>query len=1167
MSNNTNYLQRASSALSYVIETIKNKETGYKVRAIINGAFYNLKRDLDNRPTKQDIENLKTPYFGTLAELKSARPDPIPGDKAWVGTPFPGTVWKYTDSNGWEDTKVKPTQQEIDLNEYVKTEVLATQYFVPIEFTKNEIACASALEIVEIYGIKDVIKLSILANTTIGGTFYATRIQLYNEARNEINLWLFDGVNELVKDIWGGRIRIVANWSLLGNNFINVASADARLTFSEKCYKLSSSFLDKDEIITSKKTFQKSPSIPVPNNDDEPIPLSMLGSVINLSGVSKNLTTEYLYIKGKLGYLDGHSFDTDIQLNIAAPEKSLIKSKSSKIVVFKNDKSAFFTAVSSLFPSIKSNQDDPKQLIFKCKVYNAHESESVKLYVQFRTKKNGNWHLPSGQSKTIMPGTTEEYQIIFDRENNEWDVFTEIFDVYLNTTTEATVDNPAQLFIGEVDLYYKGASDFNLRPTLTPNMIGKGIQKDQLSDDLIDQIEKGSYYITPPASVNIEVAGDSVPWGDGRLDGAFVGYIDDFLKNNLSTTLVHNQLTYSEVPTVFKNTNLYKGASSRLSGLNKKVQFKSFGDEIAICQVKERTTDYGIMTLKADGVVIGTFDNRNVIKSETEIFSGTSIAKIQLKHPCTFNHKIKINGSTVIAENDIVFNESDRGSSIPSDVNVYVYRSLDKKGKPIHEIQFQNLGTITSVEISYDYGQIICHERSTVGQLNDGITNESRYGLGTLAFDPAKPTGGIEAGLEFRAINRNAFHIHKFTEAKERTFEIEITGGVNPYFNVNYVTNRYHNLMNAGIGGATLGHFINKDKINDIAQLYKWFTPDILFVHLATNDDWSNYRRLTNRSIGEISKDELTRLNSLEINTITYNEATDKYAVDMCTGIVAEIDEYSCVCPDLTLEIKQGDVIRIGNYYGDNKQVVCREINTVNADTGKITWLEPLNADNILNIDSLDDLVGASCVVRNFDYYIDRYKQFIEDVRAISPHTLICIMSPGLANYFVRELWGYDIVHRKISNLYHNIKAIEVSEWLYSFQFGNISGKSKEVITSTGSATYRLNKTGYWQGFKVLVNGIDVYGRDCKILSGKTYRPDSSLHGTELNKEYVTESGKRGKNITEAMQLIFDKNIPKANDTIEVQYADSVWSNDFCHTGAIGNYVYKQPMVDIIKQS
>ena len=60
---------------------------------------------------------------------------------------------------------------------------------------------------------------------------------------------------------------------------------------------------------------------------------------------------------------------------------------------------------------------------------------------------------------------------------------------------------------------------------------------------------------------------------------------------------------------------------------------------------------------------------------------------------------------------------------------------------------------------------------------------------------------------------------------------------------------------------------------------------------------------------------------------------------------------------------------------------------------------------------------------------------------------------------------------------------------------------------------------------------------------------------------------KRGKDITEAMQLIFDKNIPKANDTIEVQYADSVWSNDFCHTGAIGNYVYKQPMVDIIKQS
>lgn len=125
MSNN-NYLQRASEAIGYVIETIKNKETGYKVRAIINGAFHNLKKDLDSRPTKKDIDKLKTPYFKTLAELKAARPDATPGDKAWIGDPYPGTVWNYTNANKWEDTKKAPPAEEVNLEKYARIEQIDT---------------------------------------------------------------------------------------------------------------------------------------------------------------------------------------------------------------------------------------------------------------------------------------------------------------------------------------------------------------------------------------------------------------------------------------------------------------------------------------------------------------------------------------------------------------------------------------------------------------------------------------------------------------------------------------------------------------------------------------------------------------------------------------------------------------------------------------------------------------------------------------------------------------------------------------------------------------------------------------------------------------------------------------------------------------------------------
>lgn len=111
----SNFLKNVSE---YVIREIKNGDIGYVVRSIINSTFYNLKRDISSRPTQKDIENLKTPYFKTLAELQAARPNAQSGDKAWVGDPFPGTVWFY--SNKWEDTGKVPPAEEVNLTEYAK---------------------------------------------------------------------------------------------------------------------------------------------------------------------------------------------------------------------------------------------------------------------------------------------------------------------------------------------------------------------------------------------------------------------------------------------------------------------------------------------------------------------------------------------------------------------------------------------------------------------------------------------------------------------------------------------------------------------------------------------------------------------------------------------------------------------------------------------------------------------------------------------------------------------------------------------------------------------------------------------------------------------------------------------------------------------------------------
>ena len=83
---------------------------------------------LDNKATKEDVANATTNFKGyhtTLAALLSAYPQAQNRKDffAWVGSPYPGTVWKV-DANGgvWADTGEVPTQEEIDLSEYAKTE-------------------------------------------------------------------------------------------------------------------------------------------------------------------------------------------------------------------------------------------------------------------------------------------------------------------------------------------------------------------------------------------------------------------------------------------------------------------------------------------------------------------------------------------------------------------------------------------------------------------------------------------------------------------------------------------------------------------------------------------------------------------------------------------------------------------------------------------------------------------------------------------------------------------------------------------------------------------------------------------------------------------------------------------------------------------------------------
>ena len=663
-----------------------------------------------------------------------------------------------------------------------------------------------------------------------------------------------------------------------------------------------------------------------------------------------------------------------------------------------------------------------------------------------------------------------------------------------------------------------------------------------------------------PTKIGIILSGSSITWSRGSISDGFSGQVVDYIQNELSTTILYSDMKYSVDVTDFQNLLQYKGVGKKLIGLNSIVEFDLYGDEIAICQTKLRTSDFAVIQVKADGEIIGRFTNNNetIGSDEQEFLGDGTTLKFQLNHPTTFAHEIKING-------ELQKGETYTGGwtrSIPNNPGYLIIRKLDENQKPVHYIWFKTAPEKgAKISVDFKYGRIVAFEGSTVGQLSTDEENETPYGEGAVSFDPASPAK-LSSGLEYRQIDKNAFWIHKFTEQKKRHFEIEIIDGENPYFIINFASNRFHNFMNAGIGGWSLARLLDNDGVNDYNGFFEKFTPDIIVNESATNDDWAFGERKLKRTLTRLSEKEVKQLWALELDKVTFQENTNDYTAIVNTGLIYNIDELSLTCKQvMNSNVNAGDIIRIGNYHGDNKQVVCREIESVDLPSGKVTWLAPINAEHILNVQSLSYLIGAECSVRDLSGYQNQYENLINKLQKISPQTQLLIAQPGLSNYRRRQLWGYNIIHRRLATKFHNVSTIEVTDWLHDFQKGNISGKSFVEIEADGSGKYVLPWQGHWQGFEVWVNNKNVYGTDCFVDGGFGYSVNQNASGSELN---IEKGYDKSYSANRKMQLVFTKNIPQKGK-IKVIKADSVWSSDYCHTNKTGAYVYGQIYISRLK--
>lgn len=85
--------------------------------ARINQNFQNLNADLEK--VKSATTKFKG-YFTSETGLKSKYPSPKEGDTAWVGEPYPGTVYDVQTDGQWHNTGKAPDTGSVELQDYAK---------------------------------------------------------------------------------------------------------------------------------------------------------------------------------------------------------------------------------------------------------------------------------------------------------------------------------------------------------------------------------------------------------------------------------------------------------------------------------------------------------------------------------------------------------------------------------------------------------------------------------------------------------------------------------------------------------------------------------------------------------------------------------------------------------------------------------------------------------------------------------------------------------------------------------------------------------------------------------------------------------------------------------------------------------------------------------------
>lgn len=684
----------------------------------------------------------------------------------------------------------------------------------------------------------------------------------------------------------------------------------------------------------------------------------------------------------------------------------------------------------------------------------------------------------------------------------------------------------------------------------------------------------------PP--LRVAFAGDSITWGDGLLDDGFVGEADRFLRERAANTLFYDELDYQGKMSVIRNPKLYRGGAAMLTGVNAEVSFQWTHERLVLISALQRHNDAAsLVEMYVDGELADTFSTFNEwpCGSGRITFTTDGVSdKYDLGRAFTYDHQVVLDGERLNGE----LNQSGYGGGIP-DGHLFeiIRKSVCDSGSAKHEIRhfiwFRAVPLAgLKLEVAYRYGESVTYARTTVGEAGAGLDSplESRYGEGDVAHDPAHPSP-MSSGLDFRESDERAMREWTFHRGKERTITFRIKGfdpcGGNsglPCVIVNAVTDCCHHIMNAGIGGWTAKLFNEDRDLRNVKRIAEW-KPDLVFIGLGTNDDWGEGNGfVASRGLAGLSEEELRSIPTLLMKSCSRG-ADGRYRVETAELVIGGVAERSVVIDwvsaDLS-DVREGDVLVIGDYDGDNRNVQFRIVEQWDAASRTAWFNEPLAASPFTR--DIYGYVGQSVRVKRIDGFIGELKRMIETLRSALPGVAIALIETGLSNFQTRLLTGYpEKIGRlaEVEGLRHVRVYEELMRWQYSrpCDLSVFIGRDGDSFAGGGDAysLYAENgidiqeNAGYGlRNWSVKVDGVERYGDGCRIEGGYAlaFRPE--VPGGQLSIESWNGRSRHpavGYRFLPT-RLVFANRVPPSGSRIEVAVASEKWSLDDAHLSLEG---------------